>query len=86
MIKCPNCGGDVDALGDNKYRCKYCANTFTVSTQTKSDSSIARTNTIDGVTQKEKKKALAPCPRCNSWNTNVENGIFYCEDCGFEGG
>lgn len=31
------------------------------------------------------RKALAPCPRCNSWNTIVENNIFVCLDCGFEG-
>lgn len=30
--------------------------------------------------------AKAPCPRCKSWNTNVENGIFYCANCGYEGG
>ena len=30
-------------------------------------------------------KAKAPCPRCKSWNTNVQNNIFYCEDCGYEG-
>ena len=35
---------------------------------------------------KEKVKAKAPCPKCGSWNTDVENGIFYCNDCGFEGG
>lgn len=34
---------------------------------------------------RQKVQAKAPCPRCHSWNTNVENGIFYCEDCGFEG-
>ena len=32
------------------------------------------------------RKALAPCPKCGSWNTIVENGIFVCYDCGFEGG
>ena len=32
-----------------------------------------------------KGKALAPCPRCDSWNTEVENGIFVCLDCDFEG-
>lgn len=32
------------------------------------------------------RKALAPCPKCNSWNTIVENNIFVCLDCGFEGG
>ncbi|MBR2647057.1 MAG: hypothetical protein IKD47_05845 [Clostridia bacterium] len=32
------------------------------------------------------RKAKAPCPKCKSWNTTVENGIFYCADCGFEGG
>lgn len=32
------------------------------------------------------RKAIAPCPRCKSWNTTVENGIFYCADCDFEGG
>ena len=30
-------------------------------------------------------KAKAPCPRCNSWNTNIQNGIFYCMDCDYEG-
>lgn len=30
-------------------------------------------------------KALAPCPRCDSDNTDVENGIFVCNDCDFEG-
>ena len=32
------------------------------------------------------KKALAPCPKCNSWETTVQNGIFVCHNCGFEGG
>lgn len=34
----------------------------------------------------ESRKALAPCPRCGSKNTIVENGIFVCLDCDFEGG
>ncbi|MBQ8429647.1 MAG: trypsin-like peptidase domain-containing protein [Clostridia bacterium] len=34
---------------------------------------------------REARKALAPCPRCGSWNTTVENNIFYCADCDFEG-
>lgn len=34
---------------------------------------------------KGKRKAKAPCPRCGSWNTDVENSIFFCADCGFEG-
>lgn len=34
---------------------------------------------------KEIRKALAPCPRCGLWNTTVENGIFHCMDCDFEG-
>ena len=32
------------------------------------------------------RKAKAPCPRCKSWKTTVENGIFYCADCHYEGG
>ena len=35
---------------------------------------------------RKKEKALAPCPRCDSWNTIVENGIFVCLDCDYEGG
>jgi|GEM_PF-2976848 len=31
------------------------------------------------------RKANAPCPRCGSWNTTVENNIFVCHDCGYEG-
>lgn len=34
----------------------------------------------------ELKKALAPCPRCKSNETTVQNGIFVCHNCGFEGG
>ncbi len=33
----------------------------------------------------EYRKAKAPCPRCGSWNTIVENNIFVCLDCDFEG-
>ncbi len=32
------------------------------------------------------RKAKAPCPRCGSWNTIVENRIFVCLDCDYEGG
>ena len=35
---------------------------------------------------RKKEKAIAPCPRCDSDNTFVENGIFICLDCDFEGG
>ena len=35
---------------------------------------------------RDSRKALAPCPRCKSRNTIVENGIFVCLDCDFEGG
>lgn len=31
------------------------------------------------------RKANAPCPVCGSWNTIVENNIFVCHNCGFEG-
>lgn len=31
------------------------------------------------------RKAKAPCPRCGSWNATVENDIFVCHNCGFEG-
>ena len=34
----------------------------------------------------ELKKALAPCPRCRADETTVQNGIFVCHNCGFEGG
>lgn len=34
----------------------------------------------------ELKKALAPCPRCKSNETTVQNGIFVCHNYGFEGG
>lgn len=47
--------------------------------------SISKANLITKAT-KYSTPALAPCPKCGSWNTNVENGIFYCESCGFEGG
>lgn len=39
---------------------------------------------FEGIRKKE--KALAPCPRCGSWNTEAENGIFVCLDCDYEGG
>lgn len=35
---------------------------------------------------KERRPSLAPCPRCGSWNCDVENNIFYCYDCEYEGG
>lgn len=31
----------------------------------------------------EPRKALAPCPKCRSWNTYVIKDIFYCDDCGY---
>jgi len=34
----------------------------------------------------EIKKAKAPCPICNSWNTNIQNNIFHCDNCGFTEG
>ena len=44
---------------------------------------------FDGFTDdkdKEKRKAIAPCPKCGSWNTYVENSIFVCESCDYTGG
>ena len=34
----------------------------------------------------KRRPAKAPCPRCGSWETTVENGIFHCENCNYEGG
>lgn len=31
------------------------------------------------------KKAICPCPRCRGTNGIVQNGIFYCPDCDYEG-
>lgn len=39
---------------------------------------------FDGLQKRE--KAMAPCPKCHSWNTIVESGIFVCLDCDYEGG
>ena len=41
--------------------------------------------TASSDSDKRPRKSTAPCPRCNSWNTSVENGIFYCSNCGYEG-
>lgn len=50
------------------------------------DSKEKKVNPFEKKQEEPRRKALAPCPKCKSWNTSVENGIFFCEDCGFEGG
>ena len=32
-----------------------------------------------------KGEKAVPCPRCGSTNGDIENGIFYCYDCEYEG-
>lgn len=44
------------------------------------------TSAFDKKNQEPIRKANAPCPKCHSWNTTVENGIFVCHNCGFDGG
>ncbi len=68
---CPKCGSSSARVGSaGNCVCPDCGHRW------------SRTVTAANLS----KKAKAPCPKCNSWNTNVENGIFYCEDCGFESG
>ncbi len=31
MVKCSVCGGEVDSIGNNKYRCRYCMHEFSES-------------------------------------------------------
>ena len=50
------------------------------------DSKEKKPNPFEKKPQEPSRKALAPCPKCGSWNANVENRIFHCEDCGYEGG
>ncbi len=34
----------------------------------------------------ERRPAKCPCPKCGEWAGDIENNIFYCNNCGHEGG
>lgn len=70
FASCPVCSNSVQIDADESCYCPSCGKKW------------EHTNVV----KREVRKAKAPCPRCGSWNTDVENNIFYCNDCEFEGG
>ena len=74
QLYCPHCGGNnLSVLNSGNLWCDSCSKEILPN--------FLSNKTIT----KYAEKAKAPCPKCKSWNTNVENGIFYCHNCGFEG-
>ena len=78
--RCPKCG-NPDAIYHIKSGHLYCSKCGYSETPPRYFAASS-----NGTDLKGRKKALAPCPRCGSWETDVENGIFYCNNCGLEGG
>ena len=73
QLYCPHCSGhNLSVLGSENLWCNTCSKEILA-------------NFLSAKASKYATPAKAPCPECNSWNTTVENGIFYCEECGFGG-
>lgn len=77
--KCPQCGSP-DAVYYIKNGSTHCSKCGYSNTPPRYFGTNSR-----NVDRKDRKKALAPCPRswCRSKDTWIENGLFVCNSCGF---
>lgn len=81
-MTCPQCGGELAVLSDDKRECQSCKKTFTVTTNLVSEEAVAAEETPASVKKGVPvKDRYNQCPRCGGELFLMPDGKRQCQNC-----